>query len=289
MSAPQKRIAAAFVLGMVLVTGAFVLSSRVKVQQGNLKPTAHVTDRTYIPVTDADADSIPDWKDTLLAAAPIDLDQIASSTYTEPKTVTGKVAIDLFKNFLQSKTFGVFGDSEQEVVEKAVTQLKEESKDELFTRNDLTIIEHQDTAILRMYGNEVAFVFLNETYKTESVLNILEDALHYKEPEKLQELDLLIEAYNSMIQGLVAISVPESYVVEHLAVLNALVAVREDTIAMRGVFDDALYTFARTKRYQTDVVLLGQVVATLFDTLYTQDTVRWVQGESVLQLMHFGE
>lgn len=287
MSVPQKRIAWAFAVGLVLVTGAFVLSRHLQAQNGTTLQVASVMEREHITVTDSDNNGIPNWQDALLNNDPIDLSSGTSTEYTPPKTVTGKVAIDFIQNFLNAKRYGPFGDTNEEIVDKATKQLTEASKDTFFVASDIQIVESNDKASLRKYGNQVASILLGAKTGSESELIILQDALRYDTPEKLAELEPISNAYGTMILEMTQIDVPFTYKDEHLNLLNALGAVHEDINAMRSVNEDALYTFMRLKRYQDDVLGLSNTITILFDTLYTTDEVRFAEGDFALQLVRF--
>lgn len=287
MTAPQKRIALAFIFGMVLITSAFVLSKKTVDLSASRASLASAAKREFIAVKDDDQDGIPNWQDSLLTENPINLDTTVSATYTPPTTVTGKVAVNFFKNFVSAKKYGVFGDTNTEIVDKATTQLLKESADTVFVSSDIKTLPDFDATTLRLYGDEVASILLVPTSNEKSEIEIFQDALQYNTPESLAQLDPIIMAYGTMITSLATINVPLSYVPHHVSLLNSLNAVHEDIIAMSKVDDDALYTFTRVKRYQDDVTELHKAILTLFDTLYTKDNIRWSEGEEALKLMKF--
>jgi hypothetical protein len=284
----QKRIAGAFLVGAILVSMAFVIrgnnASRALVQEG----TVSIAPRTYIPIQDDNNDGIPNWQDELTGPEFIEI-PTASSTYVEPTTVTGKFAVSFFEKFLRTKVYGVFGGTKEELVANASQELAEKSKDILFTSDDLTVFSSNNTQALLTYSNHVANIILAHPTKSESEALILQDALKYDKPEKLEELKPIAQAYTDMVKAMLETPVPSSYVDEHLNLTNAMNAVREDIIGMQKVNEDALYTLVRMKRYEDDVLGLSNTLTTLFDTLYLTDGVRWNEGDKVLLLMTFPE
>jgi outer membrane receptor for Fe3+-dicitrate len=138
-----------------------------------------------------------------------------------------------------------------------------------------------------MYGNQVATILTSHKTQGESEALILQDALRYNKPEKLEELKPIAEAYTQMVQDILETSVPSSYAQKHLDLANALNAVREDVNGMMKVNDDALYTFVRMKRYQDDVLGLSNAILNIFNTLYFTDNVRFNSGDATLKLMTF--
>jgi len=102
-------------------------------------------------------------------------------------------------------------------------------------------------------------------------------------------LDPIALAYTTMVKEMLEAPVPEPYVQEHLNLLNALNAVREDVRGMQKVDEDALYTLLRMKRYEDDVLGLSNALTALFNALYFKDSITWGDGEPVSQLMTFTE
>jgi hypothetical protein len=287
MSDSQKRVAWAFVFGIVLVSGAFVMSNKSNAAKNAALAIAPNIERNYIDVADADGNKVPDWQDSLFGKDDVITISTTTATYTKPTTVTGKFAINFFENVINSKLFGVFGDSKEEVVQKSTENLLKEGQDELFAATDITSIDNTDQATLRSYGNQVASILLSQKTEGEDELAILSDALRYDDMEKLKELEPIVSAYGEMVTNMTSVSVPETYVTAHLDLLNALNAVYEDVRAMQNADTDPMYTFLRMKRYEDDVLGLSNALSVLFDTLYLQDKVRWSEGEATLRLVTF--
>jgi hypothetical protein len=63
--------------------------------------------------------------------------------------------------------------------------------------------------------------------------------------------------------------------------------VREDIKGMRKLYDDPLYTFLRVKRYQDDVLGMFNATMDLYNTLYTEDKVRWGSDEPASRIITF--
>lgn len=283
----QKRIAGAFLVGAALVAGAFVLSKQTAntQTQGSVIATESPK-REYVEIVDSNKDGVPDWQDALLNTEPISLLE-ASSTYQVPTTVTGKFAVGFFEDYVRSKTYGVFGDTQEELVTKSTQKLAEQAIDELFTEKDITIFPLNDTQTLKAYGNHIASIILAHPNNGDSEVVILQDSIRYDKPERLDDLAPIALAYTTMIKELLEAPVPEKYVHNHLNLINALNAVREDIRGMQKINTDAMYTLLRMKRYEDDVLGMSNAITNIFDTLYLQDTVRWEDAEPVMQLVTF--
>ena len=282
----QKRIAGAFLVGAFIVASAFFISRTVQSGQAQGALVVQPMERSPIEITDSNQDGIPDWQDAISNTEPIVV-PTATSTYTEPTTVTGKFGVSFFEKYIRSNAFGIFGDSKEELVANATKELVKNSEDILFTKDNLTVFSSTDVPSLQMYGNHVATVLISHPNEGENEALILQDALRYNKPEKLEELKPIAKAYTDMVQEIIQTPVPSSYVQLHLNLANALNAVREDVNGMQKVNEDALYTFVRMKRYQDDVLGLSKAIEALFDTLYFTDNVRFNANDATLKLMQF--
>ena len=284
----QKRIAVAFVLGAVLIAGSFYVSRQNTLAQSSQEGEVVVGERSYIMVDDANENGLPDWQDALQKRELFISDESASSTYEQPETVTGKFALSFFEDVIRSKNYGAFGETPEELIERATKELASEAYDELLSRKD---IEHTlvgaDTQQLRAYGNHIAMILTSQNTGEDNEAIILQDSLRYDDTERLQDLDPIIAAYTIMAKQLLEVSVPEEYVPLHLNLLNAVNAVREDIKGMRKLYDDPLYTFLRVKRYQDDVLGMFNATMDLYNTLYTEDKVRWGSDEPASRIITF--
>lgn len=285
MADSRKRIAGAFLIGSALVAGAFFISRQSSAQVENGAVVA-APERTYIPASDSNADGVPNWRESLLTTETITLtDDTATSTYERPTTITGKFATNFLEDMLRARTYGQFGDSQEELVEGAVNELIEDSQDVLFTEEDITLIENEDEFILRSYGNHVAAIVLSQNTATDNEAIILQDALRYNDPERLKDLEPIAASYVYMVKQMLEAPVPQTYTKEHLDLLNAYNAIREDIHAMQKVYDDSLYTLVRMKRYPDDVLGLYNALSNLYFNLEHQDQIIYAEGEPAQKVM----
>ncbi len=282
----QKRIAGAFIVGAFIVSSALVVRGWGTPTQIEAIAIIPNIERQHIDTKDDDGDGVPNWQDELQVGEAIVLGT-STEVYEPPTTVTGNVAVNFFKKYLNSKAYGMFGNSKEELIESTAQELVQNAKGEQFLLSDLHIEKQGETLSLRVYGNQIADILLSHPTTGENELAIFSDALAYKQPEKLRELTPIIQAYGEMTSGIIALAVPKAYSEEHLNLANALNAVRDDIRAMQNVDNDALYTFARMKRYHDDVLGLQNATLALYNKLYLIDKVRWDDGESTLRVMTF--
>jgi hypothetical protein len=283
----QKRIAVAFLVGATIVAGAFVIRSSKSTRDGAGAITTNKSaERTFIETRDSNNDGVPDWQDEIIKEKPLVL-PTGSSTYKEPTTVTGKFAVQFFEDYMLSKTNGEFGDTKEELIAKATERLKQQAIDEIFTEKDITIFPDSDSKTLHDYGNRIANVILAHPNSGDSESIILQDYVRYQKPERLLELDPIALAYTTIVKDLLATPVPKTYIKEHLDLVNAVNAVKEDVRAMQQIEEDPMFTLIRLKRYEDDGRGLSNALSNLFNTLYLRDTIRWDTGEAVTNLIEF--
>lgn len=256
----NPRIVLAFVVGLSMAGGSYLLSQNEKVDKvkDNLIVVKEKPIREFIPVYDADQDGSPDWQNSI-SINTINLDG------DDSETKTGELAIEL------ATLTSTSGGTTDEIFSQMSKDLLQESADEEFTREDINIIENNSLDSLKAYGNKVAAIALDNAPPrgTEDELTILNRALVRDDPNVLKNLSPTIKSYERMVAAMLETSVPSSMVREHLSLLNVYQAILNDIKSFQGVFSDALPAMMRFRRYKADVealyVALNLVYLTLRD------------------------
>lgn len=285
MSKPQRSILVATIFGVLLIVSAYIFGMYTTPKTDDV--VSQKVGREFVKPEDKDGNGVPDWQDNLLGEDSIVIEENASSTYKKPTTVTGRFGVSFFEDMLRSKMYGVFGKTNEELASTSADKLRREAIDELFSEDDITLFDTADSLVLKAYGNQVATILTSHPNEGESELFILQEYLRYENKETLTKLEPIALAYTTMVKDLLEMQVPTKYTKQHLDLLNALNAVREDVRGMQKIDEDAMYSLLRTKRYEDDVLGMGNAVKNLFNTLYLTDGIRWEEGESVLRLMTF--
>lgn len=126
----------------------------------------------------------------------------------------------------------------------------------VYLRNDIKIIDVQDSDSIRAYGNAAGQVIVeggNNPKKVLPELIILGQALQADDPKLLADLSVIQSGYTEMIARMLAVEVPEPLINQHLLLINSLQAVKDDVEGFKKAFDDPLVAYLRTKRYKADV------------------------------------
>lgn len=253
----SREMLVALGVGIVLVAGAFYVGASDETIEGDITVVARPPERTYIPTKDTDGDGISDWAEELLNDREAISEELGpEEPYVPPSTLTQKFSIKFFQDYLYSKGFGEYGDSKEELAEKAVEVLGNEARDVVYTIDDIVISNDSSSEALHQYGNSIADIVVKNSLPTKNNLaemDILEQAMETKNQARLAELDPIIEAYRQYFEQTKLVPVPPSLVQQHIDLVNVYNAVLNDLLAMRLTFEDPLLSLLRVKRYPDDV------------------------------------
>ncbi len=292
MGDSQKRILVASLLGVVLMGTAFWSSQKynTKTPPQRNDESIFIVKREHIPVIDSDADGIPDWQSRFFAGPPIIISENASTTpYKIPDTLTARHGIEFFENVLTAEAYGALGATQETIVNNSIEKLQREAQDILYRPSGINVTQNNSPEFLRSYGNLVSLIILNNQSGGEHEYEIFVDAFNRQDTERLKDLERPYANYENIENALLDVSVPEGYSKEHLDIVNAFLALKNDVGAMQVVFDDPLYTLIRYKRYSSDVLGMTDTLVQLYSALYLQDGIRFSGDEPVLRLVEYYE
>lgn len=271
----NPRIAVAFVVGLTMAGGAYMLSknSESKEASNQLIVSAENPVRQFISVADEDRDGLPDWQNSL-SIHTINLDE------EQEDTRTSSLAVELATLTTATEA------SPDSILASIGGELAFEALDNEYTPLDIKIIEDNSQASLRSYGNKVADIALKNAPPagTEDELTVLNRALVRNDPDILNNLSPTILSYERMIGEMLVMSVPSSMVREHLSLLNVYQAILNDIKGFQGVFEDALPAMMRFRRYQADVEALYVALNLVYLRLHNEGIV-WAPTDKASQFI----
>lgn len=263
------RTVLAFVFGGVLLTGAFLLKpdrSITPAEGTSAEPTAL---RNFIPVQDSDNNGIPDWQEPF-AADTINLSDLNKTTGVSTTTMTGQLVSSL-ADYLAG------GDNDPaDVLSLIGSELMTSAVDTQYSDTDIHIIDDNSPAALRAYGNQVALIANSYPLpaNTKNELVILNDSFRDNDPETLKALDPIIASYEGMRDDMLELRVPSSLKREHLSLTNVYNALLIDIRGFRYVYEDALTSTLRFRRYPADREALQAAISNLYLKLH-QSGIQW--------------
>ncbi len=296
----HHRIIGALVFAVVLVGGAYYLSRAASARSmAGVVITTTDTDRTYAKTKDTDSDGMPDWQEELRGTNPLVPDAFSQSTSTEGSgapagdfdlnTVTGRFSRDFFEKYLATAANGSMSDADKaKFINDAVNNASQSGQDALYARGDIFVSPSSDPQALHAYGNSIADSMTREEVPPDNELFIVQRALQTNSQEALKALDPILLAYTHMVQNTKATIVPARLVNEHLTLLNALLALHNDIVAMRNIFEDGLPGAVRVKRYMGDVDALYNALAGIRSVL-TRQGVTYSENEQGIFFYGIGQ
>ncbi len=268
MRSMNQKVLGAFLVGLGLVAASYTY---VNFGKPRLTYPAYQQEvasvRAALPVADSDNNGIEDWRDSFVTPEPILINQ-TNASYTPPTTVTGKLGIQLFEDFVRSKNYGPFGRSQEELVTDTVNQLARETEQVLYGLGDVSIMDTWTDADIKNYANVMGgSIMQNSKAGMDSELAILVDILGSENSNRTEELVVIAGFYKTMRDQALATPVPSIFTKEHLDLINVYEALYQDISAMQDSINDPAVALLRVRRYQDDALGLELALANMYQAL----------------------
>lgn len=249
----NQKIVGAFVIGIALVAGAYTTANFGKQTHSLVQTSAKAPARVAVAIEDKDGNGIEDWRDVFTPAKVVLLDEAASSTYTLPTTLTGRMSIDLLQNIVRAKNAGPFGGTREEVIANSVEAIVQETSDKIFDVKDISIIDQWTDEDIKNYANTMAGIVINTNVRPKNnEIDILDDIVTRGNIARKGELKEIADGYFSILNKSLAVPVPALFVKQHLDLINTYNAVGRDVAGMLLTEEDPTVALVRLKRYSED-------------------------------------
>lgn len=255
----RQKILGASVIGLALVAGAYTISHfGEKTPLPAAVSSTVAPARTAIKTEDKDNNGIEDWRDAYVQAKPIILDESATSTYTLPNTLTGKLGIEFFQSYINSKNAGSFGKTNTELVDETANSLISQTADKLYGTKDVSVMGTVTDSDIKLYANTMAGILLSSKASVrDNELYILKDIVTTGNAERMSDLAAIAADYKMYRDESLRVPVPAQFLKQHLDLINTYNALHVDINAMTLAFDDPLVSLLRLRRYQDDALGLA--------------------------------
>lgn len=267
MQEQNQKILGAFVVGFALIGGTYTLVNfgEPRLEKASVIEGEAAT-RNPIAVTDNDGNGIEDWRDAFLDETPIVIAP-ATTTYTPPTTVTGQMGVQFFEDILLAKNYGPFGRTQEQIVQDTVENLAQNATQTLYGLGDADVMDTWTDEDIRLYGNTMGTIILNNEKNLGDEVTILYDVLTYNKTDRLQELQSLSTAYRSMRDSTLSTPVPKPFLKEHLDLVNTYEALYQNVEAMTKSLEDPAVTLIRIRRYEDDALGLTLALENMYRSL----------------------
>lgn len=223
--------------------------------------------KSDIATTDQNGNGTPDWKEMLLEATRTDE---ASSTDSEPKTVTEAVGRDLLASTIymtQNGQTDMAAGDQSAIVDGLVSKLQNAFVFKTYRLEDIKVSDDTKEA-LRAYATAVA------AYQVNLILEMQANS------QKIEsDLGVLGDIYATHADRLAQVSVPSSIAEKHLAIINNFSKSAAAFAAFKREKEDPIIVPLALRAYQdasTEQDLLLRQLAQYFtdnDILFTQNEI----------------
>lgn len=206
---------------------------------------------------DQDGNGIPDWQDSLYALQPDRLTpeerakalQNPSFTTGEATTKTEQLAKEMYVVINSLSQGGTLDPTVKENLTNMLSSyISGINKPRVWTVQDLKTAGNNDAAIQQYVAEYSVLVAL---YKpAPSPIPMLESAIYLDDPDGLERsLATQINLHADALVGLQSMTVPQKAVKYHLAIMNGVQAIHDDTVNISKYFTDPLLTFSAILGY----------------------------------------
>lgn len=264
----RVRIVGAIFLGVIIIGGAFYLRNAREYEKALLGGIAvsDVSPRREVAAGNWEAS----LRTLTLARASTTAGRVLGTDVDyEADTVTERFAQSFFEQYLASDAVGALTPENQEAfLTDSLKTLAPEVTDTLFTSQDIRTTESSPEAV-RAYGNILSEITTRHSgVSSENELAIFARAVAGGDTasQDFKTLTNIATAYKNVLTDTLNVSAPSEFRDEHLALVNAYLAIHNDIAAMADAQNDPLYALVRTKRYDADV----QALYALFTDIYSQ-------------------
>lgn len=237
---------------------------------------APAPDRTFIEIDDQDGDGIADWKQTLPSVGL----RATTTASTTPETHTRTVAVNALQRLMESNMQPELGEGVEGITGDIDTYIQSLAIDTLLVEADISLSDDTSSTALRAYGNSIARIVRDNAMEGEvaTEIELLERALQANDPELLADLARIAASYEGMIADMRALSVPRTYVKEHLDLVNTYQAMLINIRAFEAAFTDPVYSLVRFQRHQEDMRGVWQAIVNVYTELH-EDGIRWTDAD----------
>jgi hypothetical protein len=276
---PSKKFLSVFILTAAFVAAVILAFGREKSSEViNIASNLTAGDKVAIPEN-------PNWQNELgvLNTNKV-IDETESASTKE--TITDAVSRSLISNYLALKQTGKLDStSAQKLLDQSVSYI-EQSGTQVAKITQFNIIPDNGTKTIADYGENLGIIV-----RSKSVAEIKEDfnliAQIFSTPNKtnLNTLDGIISGYEKILNALVKMPVPQTFVKAHTDIVNGTNGMISALKTIKDIPNDPLKGMIILQSYQNSVMTLSQAVnATI--TFIKQNNIIYKQGSGGYYLIY---
>ncbi len=300
--APSKRVASLLIVVAATVVAVVIFRSEFsfgKESAMQVTLSNDTTPRTTTEEKDSDGDRLKDWEEALWGLNPTSADSDADGigdyqevenrqktvadapaivlsgidpddTPPTPTELAGKI---LLSQFLTAKEAGVpFKDDSVALAGQiALSTADLDRVYPILSTTDLNIIA--GTMSAKAYGNAIGTALTNTSgTPATSEFAVMIGYIQNSDSEKFRtDMATVVKQYDTTIDNFISMGVSADRAAAHLALTNALIAVRTDLVDLSKVGDNPLMAIAALDAYQNDSTLMTGLFEKLRASLKDSD------------------
>lgn len=181
-----------------------------------------------------------------------------TAAQTENLTPTDIIARDFFSKYAQAKQNGQPLDSiaEQQIASSVLIHQNLISQPQQYIERDLPVKKTDTNEDLRKYGNQVGEIMKKTLTWNEDETQIINSALDANNEKKLDELNPIINGYQSFLDQLLKTEVPRKALDTHLSLINSVSKIIASLKAVKNVFKDPVSALVLFGKYPENITSL---------------------------------
>lgn len=273
------RIGGALVAGIFIILGALGMSGASNTDMLSSVIASTAPERTYIESADSDNDGTKDWEEALQARF-VDVvteettsEDVASTPYEPPTTLTGKFSEAFFKDYMHGKVNGedIMSDPSK-FIGNAVNAIEQNIEPKRHTRLEFTIVPATQES-MHAYANSLVEMLVKDASYTVSELEVFYNALKADDASLMEPLNPIADLYANVIDKSLRMEVPQALASAHLAFINANEANLATIRGMQSGFTDPLLALGHIKHYDERKQALADSLVGFYTVLDAEGVV----------------
>lgn len=278
----KKSLAFIIVASAAIITLVFFLNKEKNGASFTYSDSEIVVDsgKSSDSFKDSDEDGLKDWEEALWGTDPSekdtdkdgvsDFEQIKKENQTENNsaknagnqkelTQTDILARNLFSKYASLKQVGLSGDQDSiQNAAQAVAGSALVSEYVPYKESIIKISSDNSTEAIRAYGNNISSIIIKNAPKSESETVLVKEALEKGDAKILLKLDVVIEGYQKILNGLINTPVTNELASAHLSLINSVNKLLYINESFKKSFSDPTYAFQGLAMYQGAFIEMSQ-------------------------------
>lgn len=314
--APSRRVGGLVIVILAIIVAVVVFQGGSDVSSSpEIVLSDEQSERVLVLEVDTDGDGLKDWEEELWGLNPTspdsdgdgvgDAQEVAEQQREAaevPSTILGiyeessgekpsSLALAgqvLISQFFASKQVGapVPDNSIRLASNIALNDINTDRTYVSYTQADVTVINKNDQTTLRAYGNDIGRALAHPNGEAPHELFVLVTYAQTADGETfISQMNEVLANYDRVINGFLAMQVPSNSAPIHVALINALVAVRTDLSDITSIVESPVDGLVALGAYEQNSTVMAQLFQRVRD-VFDNAGIEFAVGEPGYTFMH---